>query len=503
MSDNRIRKRRKYHKKMAQKRRKRRRVLFGLVLLCAAVVFGISYFMLYRSVSKYPQNLISDHIYIENVDVSGMTKDEAIQAMNEHLAEDRAKTVTLQVGEESAQATLEEFGIYYQNIEDTVDEAMAYGKEGGVFGRYWKLRKLKKEKLVLEEELKVNQEQAEAVLTERAVPIADHAQDAAISRTGNGFSIQEEKEGSTVDIEKSTKALETYLNDKWNHDDFTLETALVKEEPEIKAADLESIQDELGTFSTDAGGGERWKNLETASGKLNGMIVMPGKEVSVHDVTAPYDEEHGYVPAGSYENGQVVDTYGGGICQVSTTLYNALLYAEIEIVERAPHSMMVNYVEPSRDAAIAGDTKDLKFKNNQETPIYIEGGIDASNQLHFTIYGKETRDENRSVEYVSETVAEEEYEVKYEEDPEAPLGEMTNEGSPHTGRSARLWKVVSVDGEEVEREVINESHYNKSDQIIKVGTKSDNAGASAAVRSAIATQDRDKINAAISQAGAS
>ena len=144
----------------------------------------------------------------------------------------------------------------------------------------------------------------------------------------------------------------------------------------------------------------------------------------------------------TYENGQVVESYGGGICQVSTTLYNALLYAELEIVERYPHSMLVNYVDPSRDAAIAGDTKDLKFKNNLDTPIYIEGGIDDSNQLYFAVYGKE-----------------------------------------------------------VEREKVNESHYSKSDQVVKVGTKSDNANASAAVRAAIATQDYSKIMAAISQAG--
>ena len=226
-----------------------------------------------------------------------------------------------------------------------------------------------------------------------------------------------------------------------------------------------------------------------------------GEEASVHDLTAPYDEEHGYVPAGAYENGQVVESYGGGICQVSTTLYNALLYAELEIVERYPHSMLVNYVDPSRDAAIAGDTKDLKFKNNLDTPIYIEGGIDDSNQLYFAVYGKETRDANRSVDYVSETLAEEEYDVRYEENPGAALGSMSYSGSPHVGKSARLWKVVSVDGKEVEREKVNESHYSKSDQVVKVGTKSDNANAAAAVRAAIATQDYSKIMAAISQAG--
>ena len=136
-----------------------------------------------------------------------------------------------------------------------------------------------------------------------------------------------------------------------------------------------------------------------------------------------------------------------------------------------------------------------------DTPIYIEGGIDDSNQLYFAVYGKETRDANRSVDYVSETLAEEEYDVRYEENPGAALGSMSYSGSPHVGKSARLWKVVSVDGKEVEREKVNESHYSKSDQVVKVGTKSDNANAAAAVRAAIATQDYSKIMAAISQAG--
>ena len=135
-----------------------------------------------------------------------------------------------------------------------------------------------------------------------------------------------------------------------------------EEQPSSDRGGLSTIQDELGSFSTDAGGGERWKNLKNGVEKLNGTVVMPGEQISVHDVTAPYDEEHGYVQAGSYENGQVVDTYGGGICQVSTTLYNAVLFSELKVVKRYPHSMLVSYVPPSRDAAIAGDTKDFVFE---------------------------------------------------------------------------------------------------------------------------------------------
>ena len=84
----------------------------------------------------------------------------------------------------------------------------------------------------------------------------------------------------------------------------------------------------------------------------------------------PFDAENGYALAASYEMGKVVDSYGGGICQVSTTLYVAVLKAELEVTERYSHSMIVHYVDPSMDAAIAEGLKDLKFINNTDAPIY-------------------------------------------------------------------------------------------------------------------------------------
>lgn len=102
------------------------------------------------------------------------------------------------------------------------------------------------------------------------------------------------------------------------------------------------------------------------------------------------------------ESGKVVDSYGGGICQVSTTLYNAVLNAELEVLERHNHTMIVTYVDPSKDAAIAEGLMDLRFANNTDYLIYISGYA-YGGELTFTIYGHETRDPNRTVEYVSET----------------------------------------------------------------------------------------------------
>lgn len=278
-----------------------------------------------------------------------MTEKEVIKELKAHLEQDNDIKVVLKVDKKKAQTTLGELGAGFKDIKKLAKKAVDYGKAGSVWERFLKIKKLSKEKMVIEKKVSVDKKKAESVLKKKAVPLVKHAQNASIEKSGTDFSITKEKEGNTIDIAKSLSTLETYLNTEWKHKDFSIAMVQKTEKPSVRAKDLESISDELGAFSTDAGGGERWKNLKTGAKNLNGTVLMPGEEVSAHELTAPYDEEHGYVPAGSYENGQVVDTYGGGICQVTTTLYNAPLYAELEITKRYPHSMLVNYVEPSRD----------------------------------------------------------------------------------------------------------------------------------------------------------
>lgn len=497
-----VKKHRKSNRRYEIQRRKRRKFLFGLILFCLIFSVGIVCFILHRYVSKYPQDKICKNIYISSVDVSEMTKKEALKAMETYLEKNRQIKVTLKVDDKSAETTLEELGLEYNDIEKTVNAAYDYGKSGNLFQKYLKLRKLSKEKLVIKEKYTLSAKSAQKALKEKAVPLANHAVNATMTKTSDGFNIVPEKSGKTVAVKKSVAAIAKKLNNGWKKKDFSVKMVQKKENPTVKEEELKTVKDKLGTYSTDAGGGERWQNLKTGSSKLNGIVLAPGEELSVHEVTAPYDKEHGYVAAGSYENGQVVETYGGGICQVSTTLYNAILFAELEVTERYPHSMLVAYVEPSRDAAIAGDVKDLKFKNNYDTPIYIEGYIDDSNQLTFNIYGKETRKEGRTVEFESETLSTEEAGRTYKADPSAPLGSMEYEGSPHTGKTARLWKTVKQNGKKVSRDVVNESTYQKSDEIIVVGTSSESSAASGLVKSAIATQDGTKINEAISKAKA-
>ncbi len=239
----------------------------------------------------------------------------------------------------------------------------------------------------------------------------------------------------------------------------------------ITAAQLGMIQDVLGTFSTDfsSSGAARSTNLSVGAGKINGHVLMPGETLSGYDCLQPFTVANGYQTAAAYENGQVVDSIGGGVCQIATTLYNAALLAELEITQRQNHSMSVGYVKPSQDAAIAGTYKDIKITNPYETPIYVEGYTEGR-RLYFTIYGQENRPAGRQIRFESETLS--------VTDPGAPRevlnpslqpGTRKQVQSAHRGIKSRLWKVVLVDGVETERSILTTDTYNASPAVVQVG----------------------------------
>ena len=143
--------------------------------------------------------------------------------------------------------------------------------------------------------------------------------------------------------------------------------------PNLSTAQAEKCNTVLGAFSTaytDAGNG-RAQNIEVGAKKLHGRVVLPGEELSVATALMPFTEKNGYASGGTYIDGQLSESIGGGVCQLSTTLYNALMQTKLEITERHPHSMPVGYVPLGRDAAIAGDYKDLKFKNTTNVPVLL------------------------------------------------------------------------------------------------------------------------------------
>ena len=189
------------------------------------------------------------------------------------------------------------------------------------------------------------------------------------------------------------------------------------------------------------------------------------------------------------------------MCQVATTLYNAVIRAELDIVQRYNHSMIVSYVKPSDDAAIAGTYKDLKFKNNLDNPVYIEGYC-SGGVITFNVYGVETRPANREISFRSETISEEDPVTQFKFDAGQPVGYFNTEQSAHKGVTARLWKTVTVDGTVQSDEVFNNSKYKSSPKIVTVGTAGASAEVVAQLQAAAAANDEGSVKSIAASAAA-
>lgn len=202
----------------------------------------------------------------------------------------------------------------------------------------------------------------------------------------NAYLIKEDGE-IMDDVPGRVLALEETVEEVFSAPPHTRVELILEEVPAYITGDLlRSLTHVLASFSTAAGGGNgRLHNILLSTEALNNTLLLPGEVLSFQETVGPPVPDRGYQLAPIIVGGEVVPGYGGGICQTATTLYNAALLAELEIVERHRHSMPIDYVPPGMDATIAYDSLDLKIKNNQATPIIVKGW--ASYQVHFSILG--------------------------------------------------------------------------------------------------------------------
>ena len=442
---------------------------------------------------------ILEGVFIDSVNVSGMNKKEAVQAVEDHMREVKGYRIQLQIGDNVVSVPAGELGLDWAN-ESVVDKALDFGQKGNIVKQYKARKDLEQEPVRLTLQYGADEASIETVLKEKCVVLDREPEDATMTRTEDGFDIVPEKQGITLQVDQDNKTVQDYLSSQWRSGLGMVTLPAKITEAAHKASELQTVQDILGSASTDysSSSANRAANIQRGTELLNGTVVYPGESVSVTELVIPFDEENGYAPAPSYETGEVVDSYGGGICQVSTTLYMSLLRAELEITERHNHSMIVNYVKPSMDAAISEGYKDLKFTNNLETPIYIEG-YTSGGEVGFVVYGQEYRPEGRSVTYESETLETIEPEVELTASQDS-FGTITQTGSPHTGYNACLWKIVSENGKET-KEQVNSSTYNMTPEKYSVGVRTDSAEAESKLRAAIDANDLNQVYEVINTYG--
>lgn len=451
---------------------------------------------------KAAETVISNGVFIEGIDVSGMTAAEASAAVQNKVAELGEATVTLMMGDTPITATLNSLGLEWENKE-IIDEIKNLGTTGNIVQRYKDQKDLEHQNKEYEVEFTVDQQKARSFVEGCSIYNSEPVNGTVYTQDDGTPGVEGGTDGLTLRVEDSVALVEEAF-ESWEGGDLTIDLAVDRVSPDITQEELSLVKDVLGTATTDYSSSSwaRATNVEVGCSKISGTLIFPGEGFSVTAAVTPFTAENGYEPAPSYEENRVVDSYGGGICQVSTTLYNAVLKAELEVTARSNHTMIVTYVDPSKDAAIAEGVMDLAFYNNTDAPIYIVGYA-YGGTLSFTIYGHETRPSNRSIEFVSNvTSTTEPSGVKLYPNPNQNVGYLNQTQSPHTGYTAELWKNIYEDGVLVDSVQVNNSTYQSVGTAYDVGVASDNTALTQAMYTAIATNDLTQVQAVIANAAA-
>ncbi len=303
-----------------------------------------------------------------------------------------------------------------------------------------------------------------------AAEINVNAKNATIKKSGDGFTVTEHQTGMVLEEEKLIASLKEVLPKL--EPGAKLEASLVIDEPKVTSDALKMIDGRLSTFttnySTSAAG--RKHNVGFAASLINGTVLMPGETFSYNAEIGPVTLRAGFKNAGVIIGDKIEDGVGGGLCQVSSTLYQAALHSNMGIEQRRNHSMAVAYLKPGMDAVVYGPYLDLKFKNNYPNPVYIQAYGD-NNNLSVSIYGHQADLGGYSYKVFSETTSVLQPTIKKVEDNTLFVGEEVVEKKPVTGYTSKTYRQTIKDGKVVKTEVISQDSYKKVDGVIRVGTK--------------------------------
>ncbi len=194
-----------------------------------------------------------------------------------------------------------------------------------------------------------------------------------------------------IDFKTSIEEAKNLLKEE--KEEYIIPLKITKPEITTEKFGEEAFPDVLGSFSTryDASNINRSTNIELATEAMNGTVILPGETFSFNGTVGPRTKAKGYLLAGAYSAGELVESYGGGVCQISSTLYNAVLYANLEIVQRYNHSSVVSYVNAGRDATVSYGSKDFKFKNSRNYAIKINAKANNRNIRNTNLRNKRKR----------------------------------------------------------------------------------------------------------------
>lgn len=411
-------------------------------------------------------------VFLDGVDVGGLTVSEAEGKIAEHVNGLKDREITVKVYENMVTARLGDLGLSYE-MENAVNKALKLGTSGNLIKRYKEIKDIEQEGIDFPLDYSLDEGLVRELVAGKVTQFNIEPVNASVARINGEMVYTDHVPGKQVNVDLTVFNILDAVANGWDRNDIAMDAVMDDVAPLYTREVVEKCDTLLGSFTTEyADSAEgRAANLANGARLINNTVVYPGEIFSAYEHLAPFTRKNGYHVAGAYSNGKVIDSVGGGACQVTTTLYNAVLEAELEVVERHAHSMTISYVDLSRDAAISGTHKDLKFKNNTDVPILIQA-YTKGRRITFNIWGHETRDKNsRKIKFETRVLSETPPppDVIYE-DPSKPVTYRKVTQAAHTGYSAELYKIVYENGMEVSRTLVNKSYYIAAPRYITIGT---------------------------------
>lgn len=522
-----------YIEQMMKKRRKTIKIsIIAVVIIILLIALTTSFAIL-----TMMSNKIIKGIMINDVDVSGLTKSEACQILEEKMKNRKEGTIKLKYNEYQKDLAIEQLEVS-ANVEETVDKALEKGRTSNIFVNNFEIIKDKFSKQNLNIDVKYNEEELDKFLTETSAELPGGVQEYTYSVEESELIITPGKSGIVLDQEKMKQEINDELTDLGKEfqtdreiavkeeqavpidldkiygeihtdpqdayiiespfqvvvdkngvdfaipmeeakallaepkDEYVIPLKITKARKTVSSLGSRAFPNELANFTTryDAGNTSRTTNLAIACKKLNGQVIQPGEVFSYNKALGKRSVENGYKEAAIYANGGVENGLGGGICQISSTLYNAVLQANLGIEERHNHSFITSYVEAGKDATVVYGALDFKFKNTRKYPIKLEAYL-KSGVATVKIYGlKEENEYNvKVVATVLENIPCAEEKV---EDATLPAGTTKVIAKGTNGCKSVTYKYVyDQAGNLVSKTQLSTDTYGTIKRVIHVGTK--------------------------------
>ena len=441
------------------------------IIVISAIMLSVVGGSIFAASSLPEEGRILHNIMIAGINVGELTRDEARNLLSDKYRTILDKEITLKVNGTDSKYKMAQLGLK-TDFNSSIQTAFETGRKGNLIHRVADSVSLLNNPLDLPAPLLFSRTMLdkEMLLLEDKYDFQPCNASVKFNQATKKIDIIPEKNGGMMNSKKSADMIETQVMKlilQGNAESpASLDLPFEPVAPKVAGAMLKSSDTVLGEYTTSfaTSSKNRCVNVTTGAAALNGLVVAPDEVVSFNKIVGPRTEEFGYKIAPVIINGELSQGLGGGMCQVSTTLYNAVLLANLEIVERTHHSIPSHYVPLGMDATVVYGAKDFQFRNNTVNPIVIQT-ITAGRKLTMRVIGKWPKPVV-AIERIGITTAG--YKVRTVKNAQLAPGtkKISKKGSP--GRGVSINRVIGT-GKDAKRELISEDKYRGETRVIMVG----------------------------------